>query len=62
MTAKVSLVKYKYGLHQKYEKKFDEDSSKRFENTYESGGGDINKFCFLLWKGVYPYRWQGKIQ
>ena len=58
MTAKGSLLKYKYW---KYEKK-SEDLSKRFENTYESSGGDINKFCLLLWKGVYPYRWQGKIQ
>ena len=31
-----------------YEKKFDEDLPKRFENTYQFYDGEINKCCFIL--------------
>ena len=30
---------------------------KRFSNTYEFCNGDINKFIFILRKGVYPYEY-----
>ena len=30
---------------------------KKFPNTYEFCNGDINKFIFLLKKGVYPYEY-----
>ena len=39
--------------HKKY---FNKDLIKRFENTYEFYGKDINKFT-LLRKGVYPYEY-----
>ena len=31
-----------------YEKKFDEDLSKIFQNEYQFYYGDINKFCLML--------------
>ena len=35
-----------------YEKQFEEDLAKRFENTCGFCDGDINKFCLMLWKGM----------
>ena len=40
-----------------YEKNFNEDLIQRFANTYEFCNGDLNKFIFLLRKGVYPYEY-----
>ena len=40
-----------------YEKEFDQDLIKRFANTYKLCDGDINKFCLMLRKGVYPYEY-----
>ena len=40
-----------------YEKEFDEDLTKRLQNTYQCYDGDINKFCLMLRKGVYPYEY-----
>ena len=37
-----------------YEIGFDEDLTKRLENTYKLCDRDIKKFCLLLQKGVYP--------
>ena len=36
---------------------FDEDLIKKFKNTYRFRNGDIDKFMFLLRKGVYPYEY-----
>ena len=36
-----------------YDKMFDLGWSKRFKNTYRFSDEDINKFCFILWKGIY---------
>ena len=38
-----------------YEKEFNEELTKRFKSVCEFCNGDINKFVFLLRKGVYPY-------
>ena len=40
-----------------YEKGFNEELLKRFSNTYEFCGNDLNKFLILLRKGVYPYQY-----
>ena len=40
-----------------YNKDFNKDSIKRFENTYEFCERDINEFILLLRKGVYPYEY-----
>ena len=37
-----------------YENDFNKKLIKRFANTYKFCNGDINKFTFLLKKGVYP--------
>ena len=44
-----------------YEKEFDEDLAKRFENTYKFCNG-INKFCLKWGKGVYPSENRGSWQ
>ena len=40
-----------------YEKGFNKELLKRFSNTYEFCGNDLNKFLILLRKGVYPYEY-----
>ena len=40
-----------------YEKNFNKELIQRFANTYEFCKGDLNKFIFLLRKGVYPYEY-----
>ena len=40
-----------------YNKDFNKDLIKIFENTYEFCDRDINKFILLLRKGVYPYEY-----
>ena len=40
-----------------YEKDFNKELIKRFANIYEFCEGDINKFIFLLRKGIYPYEY-----
>ena len=40
-----------------HNKDFNKDLIKKFANTYEFCGGDINKFILLLRKGIYPYEY-----
>ena len=40
-----------------YNKKFNKDLIKTFENTYSSCNNDLNKFILLLRKGVYFYEY-----
>ena len=40
-----------------YKKDFNNELIKRFANIYEFCNEDINKFIFLLRKGVYPYEY-----
>ena len=40
-----------------HKKHFNKDLIKRFANTYEFFDGDINKFCLMLKKSVYPYEY-----
>lgn len=37
------------------EKIFNENLTKRLENTCRFCDGNINKFSLILWRGVYPY-------
>ena len=38
-------------------KDFNNEITKRFKNTYQFCGNDINKFLMLLIKGIYPYEY-----
>ena len=38
-----------------YEKKFDEYLFNRLKNAYQFRDRDIDKFCLIVRKGVYPY-------
>ena len=40
-----------------YEKDFNKELIKRFANTYNFCDNNLNKFIFLLRKGVYPYEY-----
>ena len=40
-----------------YEKDFNKELIKRFANTYNFCNNNLNKFIFLLRKGVYPYEY-----
>ena len=40
------------------EKRFDKNLKKKFANTFKFASQDINKFNFLLQKGVYPYKYR----
>ena len=40
-----------------YKKDFNKELIKRFENTHKFCNGDIDKFIFLLKKGVYLYEY-----
>ena len=46
-----------FSCKKNYEKDFNEDLIQRFANIYEFCNGDLNKFIFLLRKGVYPYEY-----
>ena len=48
---------YVFWMQKKYKKDFNKDLIKIFPSIYWLCGGDINKFIFLLRKGVYPYEW-----
>ena len=43
-------------------KKFDENLTKRFFNTYNLSNHDTNKFILLLQKGVYLYEYMDKLE
>ena len=56
MTNKDSLLIFKcFNCNKTYEKKFDEDLLKRYQNLQKLCHGDINKFCLIFQKSVYPY-------
>ena len=40
-----------------YEKKFDGNLLRRFQNTNKFGDGNYNNFCLMLWKCLYPYEY-----
>lgn len=53
---KDSLLKFKcVDCNKDYYKKLDKYLPKSFENTYQLYDGNLNKFCLILRKGVYPY-------
>ena len=51
------LIFQRLACKKNYKKDFNNESIKRFANTYEFCNGDINKFILLLRKGVYPYEY-----
>ena len=54
-------MKYKcLSSNKSYSNKIDEESKKRFKNTFKFTNNDINKFILLLRKEVYPYEYMGK--
>ena len=57
-SVKDNLIKYKcLSCNKNYSNKINEELKKRFKNTFEFSNNDINKFIFLLRKGVYPYEY-----
>ena len=48
-----------FSCRKNYEKDFNKELIERFANIYEFCNGDLNKFIFLLRKGVYPYGYMG---
>ena len=40
-----------------YKRKFEEDLTKRLGRIYRFYGDDINNFCLMLQKGVFPYEY-----
>ena len=50
-----SLISKCVGCSKNYEKDFDKNLAKRFQNAYKMSDGNIKKFCLILRKGVYPY-------
>ena len=52
------MIKYKCLYCSKdYSNKLDEELKKKFKNTFKFSNNDINKYIFLLRKGVYPYEY-----
>ena len=55
LSIKDNSIKYKYLFcNENYSNKLNEETKKRFTNTYKFSNNDINKFILLLRKGVYP--------
>ena len=44
-----------FDCKKRYTRKFSKKLTKKFKNTYRFCNEDIDKFMFLLRKGVYPY-------
>ena len=51
-----------FSCKKNYEKNFNKDLIQRSSNTYEFCNGDLNKFIFLLRKGVDPYEYMDSWQ
>ena len=56
-TKNEKLILECYNCKQRYRKKFNKELIKRFASTYEFCNNDLNKFAFLLRKGVYTYEY-----
>ena len=55
-SVKENSIKYKcLSCNKCYSNKIDDESKKRFKNTFKIPNNDINKFILLLRKGFYPY-------
>ena len=50
------------GCKKNYNKDCNKELIKRFSNTNEFCNGDINKFVFLLRKGVYTYEYMDSLK
>ena len=56
MVAKNGLLTFMcMNCDKNYEKKFDEYLFNRLKNAYQFRDRDIDKFCLIVRKGVYPY-------
>ena len=56
-TKNEKLILKCFNCKQNYEKDFNKEPIKRFASTYEFCNGNLNKFIFVLRKGVYPYKY-----
>ena len=57
-SVKDNLIKYKcLSCNKDYSNKLYEKVKKRVKNTFKLSDNEINKFIFLLRKGVYPYEY-----
>ena len=56
------LIFWCFSCKKNYEKIFNKELIQRFVNTYEFCNGDLNKFIFLLRKGVYRYEYMASWQ
>ena len=57
ITKGVQLIFRRFECKKNYKKDFNKELIKRFANIYKFCNEDINKFIFLLRKGVYPYEY-----
>ena len=56
MVAKNGLLTFMcMNCDKNYEKKFNEYLFNRLKNAYQFCDRDIDKFCLIVRKGVYPY-------
>ena len=51
------LIFRRFRCKKNYEKDFNKELIQRFADIYGFCNGDLNKFTFLLRKGVYPYEY-----
>ena len=56
-TKNEKLILKCFNCKQYYEKDFNKELIKRFASTYEFCNKNLNKFVFLLRKGIYPYEY-----
>ena len=63
MTAKENALGFKFvDWNKNYEKKVSKDLANRFQSTRTFRDGDLNKFCLMLCKGIYPYKYMDSWQ
>ena len=62
MTKDKELIFRCFRCKKNYRKKINKELIQRFANIYEFFNGDLNKFIFILRKGVYPYEYMDSWQ
>ena len=60
-SVKDNLIKYKcLSCNKEYLNNIDKELKKTFKNIFKFSNNDINKFTFLLRKGIYPYEYMNE--
>ena len=55
------MIKYKcLSCNKEYLNNIDKELKKSFKNIFKFSNNDINKFTFLLRKGIYPYEYMNE--